>query len=116
MDVPQEKWNPTQKLLAEKTNAARIAHGLPPLELDEGLMKGADQWAFYMSERNFFEHDGGNFAENIAKGQRNIAEAIQSWLNSPGHRANMLNRRYTRLGVGIREDRNGVKYWVQRFK
>ncbi len=48
--------------------------------------------------------------ENIAKGQRSAEEVVKDWMNSPGHRANILNPKYTLIGVGYY---NG--FWVQEF-
>ena len=53
--------------------------------------------------------------ENIAYGQRTAAEVMDGWMNSQGHRANILNASYTKIGVGYYESPNGVKYWVQLF-
>ncbi len=53
--------------------------------------------------------------ENIAKGQRTPAEVMKGWMNSPGHRANILSSSYTEIGVGYVTDSNGTAYWVQHF-
>ena len=53
--------------------------------------------------------------ENIAYGQRTAQEVMDGWMNSQGHRANILNGSYTKIGVGFYEGSNGVKYWVQLF-
>jgi len=53
--------------------------------------------------------------ENIAYGQTTAAEVMNGWMNSQGHRANILNASYTKIGVGYYEGSNGVKYWVQLF-
>lgn len=53
--------------------------------------------------------------ENIAYGQRTAAEVMDGWMNSQGHKANILNASYTKIGVGLYESSNGVKYWVQLF-
>lgn len=52
--------------------------------------------------------------ENIAYGQRTPEEVMDAWMNSSGHRANILNSNYTNIGIGYYEA-NGVKYWVQLF-
>ncbi len=52
--------------------------------------------------------------ENIAYGQRTPEEVMDAWMNSSGHRANILNPDYTNIGIGYYET-NGVKYWVQLF-
>ena len=53
--------------------------------------------------------------ENIAMGQKTPSEVMNSWMNSSGHRANILNSTYTELGVGIQKDSNGTIYWTQMF-
>ena len=50
--------------------------------------------------------------ENIAQGQRTPEQVVNAWMNSPGHRANILNANYTHIGVGFVE--NGY-YWTQQF-
>ncbi len=54
-------------------------------------------------------------AENIAKGQRTAQEVMNAWMNSPGHKANILNKSFTELGVGAAKDSNGTLYWTQLF-
>ncbi|HVI40280.1 MAG TPA: CAP domain-containing protein [Anaerovoracaceae bacterium] len=51
--------------------------------------------------------------ENIAKGQRTPDEVMNGWMNSEGHRANILNSSYTDIGVGYVTDNSGAGYWVQ---
>lgn len=53
--------------------------------------------------------------ENIAYGQRTPAEVMNGWMNSQGHRANILNGSYTKIGVAYYQNSNGVTYWVQLF-
>lgn len=53
--------------------------------------------------------------ENIAWGQRSPEEVMNGWMNSPGHRANILNSRFTKIGVGYYVGSNGRKYWTQLF-
>jgi len=53
--------------------------------------------------------------ENIAYGQRTPAEVMKGWMNSPGHRANILSPSYTHIGIGLAKTRNGVNYWTQMF-
>jgi len=53
--------------------------------------------------------------ENIAYGQRTPAEVMRDWMNSPGHRNNILSRSYTEIGVGLAKNKNGVCYWTQMF-
>lgn len=53
--------------------------------------------------------------ENIASGQRSAAETMQFWMNSSGHRDNILNSAYDQIGVGVARDSNGNLYWTQMF-
>lgn len=53
--------------------------------------------------------------ENIAMGQRTPQEVMTGWMNSPGHRANILNPSYTQIGVGLAKSSNGSNYWTQMF-
>ncbi len=54
-------------------------------------------------------------AENIANGQRTATEVMKTWMNSAGHRANILNSAYNQTGVGVARDNNGNLYWTQMF-
>ncbi|MDF2506139.1 SafA/ExsA family spore coat assembly protein [Clostridium sp.] len=72
----------------------------------------------YGSPFNMMEQFGIKFSaagENIAMGQRTPAEVVNAWMNSPGHRANILNPSYTQLGVGLAKDSKGTCYWTQMF-
>ncbi len=53
--------------------------------------------------------------ENIASGQKTAADVMNSWMNSSGHRANILNSTYNKIGVGVAKDSNGSIYWTQMF-
>jgi len=53
--------------------------------------------------------------ENLAAGQKNPAEAVRDWMNSPGHRRNLLNIDFGNVGIGVTMDNNGRLYWVQMF-
>lgn len=53
--------------------------------------------------------------ENIAWGQKSPEAVMQAWMNSDGHRANILNAQFTKIGVGYYQDANGTNYWTQLF-
>lgn len=53
--------------------------------------------------------------ENIAWGQKSPEQVMNGWMNSDGHRANILNKNFRNLGVGYYQDENGTNYWVQLF-
>jgi len=72
----------------------------------------------YGSPFNMMEHFGLNFSaagENIAYGQPTPATVMNAWMNSPGHRANILNPSFTYIGVGAAKNSVGVIYWTQEF-
>lgn len=55
------------------------------------------------------------YGENVAMGQRSASEVVDAWMQSPGHRANILNPQYTELGVGFAFDASGRPYYAQVF-
>jgi uncharacterized protein YkwD len=125
--------------LLGKTNAARTDNGLPALQLDETLSLAARHHALEMATLNYFSHQSptpGNatpperiakagspyiaVGENIAKMPPmlviNLAnETVTGWMNSPGHRANMLETSFTHVGFGLAKDSQGFTYVVQNF-
>ncbi len=113
------------------TNAARTSAGRAALKCDPLLAKVARAHSQDMCDRNYFSHtdlDGGSFAtrirdaggslrtggENIAAGQRTPAAVHEAWMNSSGHRQNILNSGYGRIGIGYAAC-GGKPYWTQVF-
>jgi uncharacterized YkwD family protein len=111
------------------TNQERAKGGLKPLATDAAVMNTARAKSADMSKNNYFSHTsptlGSPFdqmkakgiqykaaAENIAMGQKTAAEVVKGWMESPGHRANIMNGNYTHIGIGY--DANG-DYWTQQF-
>lgn len=109
------------------TNQEREKQGLPALTLDAQMTVAAQAHAVDMHTRNYFGHDNpegespfdrmrnlgikfGYAAENIARGYRTPEDVVQGWMNSSGHRANILHNKMKRLGVGYHQG-----YWVQNF-
>ena len=107
--------SPTESAVIERTNAARAQRGLPPLQIDASLMNGARNHARWMAGSRSLAH-GGGVAENIAMGQVSAGEAVSSWMNSSGHRANILDGSHTRIGVAMAYSSNGTPYWCQQFR
>nr|AFD03094.1 putative hypothetical protein [uncultured bacterium 8] len=114
------------------TNAERAAAGLPPLAEDPLLTRVAQAHSADMVARAFYSHttpDGSEpwhraaaagstrrtIGENIACGQRSPAEVVQGWMDSPGHRANILKPAFTHLGVGFAGGGSAGTYWTQLF-
>lgn len=54
-------------------------------------------------------------AENIALGQKTPQEVMNAWMNSPGHRSNILGASFDQIGVGVARAKNGTYYWTQMF-
>lgn len=113
------------------TNDARRSAGLGELICDEGLTRAAYLHSNDMCTQGYFSHtsrDGRSFTdriraqgvsygyagENIAWGQASASEVHQTWMNSRGHRANILGSGYRRIGVGY-EPCGGRPYWTQDF-
>ncbi len=110
-------------------NEERAKAGLAPVNASEAITQAANVRAQEIVTN--FSHtrpDGSSFStalrqagvsymgsgENIAYGQRTPKEVMDGWMNSSGHRANILNANYKNIGIGYYEN-NGVKYWVQLF-
>jgi uncharacterized protein YkwD len=70
-----------------------------------------------MAQSGNFVHTSKPLAENIALGQRDAAEALSSWMNSSGHRANILSGSYSRIGIAAYQSGgpDGPIYWCQQF-
>ena len=98
-----------------KTNAARARSGLPPLAADGQLMSGARTHARWMAQNRNLSH-GRGVAENIGMGQTSASEAVTSWMQSSGHRANILDGGHTRIGVAMAHSPDGTAYWCQQFR
>ena len=110
-------------------NQERSKAGLKPLTMDWELQRVARVKACDMAEKGYFSHTSPTYGspfdmmkqfgisyrsagENIAEGQRNPSEVMQAWMNSQGHRENILKNDYTHLGVGYCQTGN---HWVQMF-
>lgn len=115
--------------VVELTNVERQKHGLAPLQIDEALSKVARVKSEDMAKQNYFSHNSPTYGspfdmmkqfgisyrtagENIAMGQRSPQEVVNAWMNSEGHRANILNSNFTHIGVGHASNGN---YWTQQF-
>lgn len=101
--------------VVEKTNEARSKNGSVTLIVDCRLMASARRHANRMAREMRMYHSGDKVAENVAVGASTADDAVVVWLNSPGHRANILNRGYRRIGVAGFIGPDGKAYWVQQF-
>ena len=97
------------------TNQERVRYGLPALEVDKELMATAREQAAWMTRNEAMVHTSRPLAENIAMGQPHSSDAVQAWMNSSGHRANILNPGHRRIGVAAYRTAAGVIFWCQQF-
>ena len=104
-----------ERNIVKYTNAERVRRGLKPLVIDAGLMKSARDHASWMTRRRSMTHTRANVAENIAAGQDHSREVVTAWMNSSGHRRNILNGGYRRIGAAAFRTSNGRIYWCQQF-
>lgn len=113
-------------------NQERAKVGLQPLTLSEKLTNIAYTKAKDMADKNYFSHQSPTYGspfdmlkqfgvsysyagENIAAGQKTAEEVMNSWMNSSGHKANILNKNYTQIGVGFYRGGQYGTEWVQLF-
>ncbi|GGH23849.1 CAP domain-containing protein [Paenibacillus segetis] len=113
--------------VVQLVNEERVNAGLKPLVIHTNLSTMAKDKAIDMFKSNYFSHTSPKYGspfdmmdaynityryagENIAMGQKSAEEVVKAWMNSPGHKANILNENYGLIGVGYY---NG--YWVQEF-
>ncbi|MDF2675496.1 MAG: hypothetical protein K0R09_3768 [Clostridiales bacterium] len=114
------------------TNVERSKNGLPALTQNWELSRVARYKSADMANKGYFAHQSPTYGspftmmqnfgirfsaagENIAYGQRTPQEVVTAWMNSPGHRANILSRSYSQIGVGLARNKNGTAYWTQMF-
>ncbi|MCR3744894.1 putative conserved protein YkwD, contains CAP (CSP/antigen 5/PR1) domain [Actinomadura glauciflava] len=112
------------------TNAERAKHGCPALRNDARLATAARKHSADMAANNYFDHTSRNGdspwkrmedagysspgAENIAKGYPTASAVVKGWMDSPGHRANILNCGLRAIGVGMASG-SGGPLWTQDF-
>lgn len=101
--------------IIERTNQERARYGLPPLQVDGQLINSARGHAIWMTSAHRLQHTSAAVAENIAMGQTTADQVVNDWMRSPGHRANILNRSYRRIGAAAYRATNGTVFWCQQF-
>jgi uncharacterized protein YkwD len=122
--------SPEEREVVDLTNRERAARGLPALRADPRLFAAARMYTAVMARFNRMGHSvdgsgvGGrvnsagygwsSVAENVAAGQMSPSEAVNSWMNSSGHRANLLGR-HSDIGIGVAIGPSGTRYWAQVF-
>ena len=113
-------------------NIERSKKGLQTLKADWEISRVARYKSQDMINKKYFSHTSPTYGspfkmletfgirfssagENIAYGQQTPAAVMNSWMNSSGHRANILSPSYTHIGVGLAKSSSGVYYWTQMF-
>lgn len=129
-EMPETGEKSFAQQVVELVNVERQKEGLAPLTVDGKIADAADIRAKEI--QTSFSHtrpNGTGFStalkeagaayrsagENIAWGQKTPEEVVKGWMNSPGHRANIMNKNYSRIGVSHLKNAAGTSYWVQLF-
>lgn len=131
--APPRKNNLTEveQRVFDLVNAERKKEDLSPLRPNALLMQAARDHSKNMAKQDMLKHeldDKGpadrldelgykafGIAENVAAGQRTPAEAVESWMNSEPHKANILGEKYAEAGVGLATTADGKTYWTIVF-
>ncbi len=120
-----------EEQVVDLVNLERKKNNIPPLKLNWQLQRVARIKSEEMRDKKYFSHTSPTYGspfdmlkkfnipyrsagENIAKGQKTAEAVMRSWMNSEGHRKNILNRNYTEIGVGYANGK-GIPYWTQIF-
>lgn len=137
-EVPTTVAAPSVQLVAEleavlaETNAQRVANGLAPFTLEARLTQAAQGHSEDQAAMRLLTHTGSDgstpgdritrsgyvwrtWAENAAAGYRDGTAVVIAWMNSAGHRANLMNPQLTEIGLGLAYTADGYPYWTQAF-
>ncbi len=133
--APADAFSFAQRVV-DLTNEQRIAAGLAPLQLNDALASSAGAYAQDMASRDYFSHyspegasptdrnaaagypsfDWGMYVgENLAKGYGSPEAVMQGWMDSEGHKRNVLLPNYIEIGVGVAVAPDGTMYWAEEF-
>lgn len=132
LTIPHIDVKTQESEVVRLVNAERAKRGLQTLKENWELSRVARYKSQDMINRGYFSHTSPTYGspfrmmesfglrysaagENIAKGQRTPQEVMNSWMNSPGHKNNILSATYTQIGVGLAKTKSGVSYWTQMF-
>lgn len=129
LNIPANDGYAMEQEVIQLVNQERAKNGLSPLKYDWELARVAEHKSEDMHNIGYFDHTSPTYGspfvmmtsygikyqtagENIAKGQTTAEQVMNAWMNSSGHRANILNSNFTHIGVGYVADGN---YWTQMF-
>jgi uncharacterized protein YkwD len=113
--VQQYPISPYEKEVIRLTNIERTSRGLQPLKVTEPLMRDAQKWSGVQASRGRMFHSKMGHGENVAWNYNTPESVMNAWMNSPGHRRNILNPRYRQIGVGAVTSSRGI-YATQCFE
>lgn len=128
---PTREYTQFQQEVVDLVNKERSSRGLKPVVFNSELSKVATIKSQDMIDKNYFDHNSPTYGspfemmrefgvaytsagENIAMGQKTPQQVMNSWMNSDGHRKNILSPDFTELGVGIYSNGSSL-YWTQMF-
>ena len=129
INVPTNGTQSVEKQVITLVNQERAKAGLPALKEDWELSRVAKYKSQDMHDKRYFDHNSPTYGspfdmmksfginyryagENIAMGQTSAQQVMNAWMNSSGHKANILSRNFTHIGVGYVADGH---YWTQQF-
>ncbi|MCC0698363.1 sporulation protein [Clostridioides sp. ZZV15-6383] len=127
-----ENFSAYQKEVVDLVNIERSKAGLNPLTLDSSISNVATKKSQDMIDNNYFSHNSPTYGspfdmlkkfgisyktagENIAMAQKTPKEVVNAWMNSEGHRKNIMNPNFSKIGVGVAQKSGGSIYWTQIF-
>ncbi|MFJ7509061.1 CAP domain-containing protein [Peribacillus simplex] len=130
--VNREESQSVEQQVLSLVNEERSKSGLPSLKMDTAISNVAILKSEDMRDSNYFNHTSPRYGspfdmmksfgisykyagENIAAGQPSADAVMKSWMNSPGHKANILNKNYTHIGIGHVTGGKYTHYWTQQF-
>lgn len=132
ISIPNIDVKTMENQVIKLVNQARVNAGLQPFTANWELSRVARYKSQDMANKGYFNHTSPTYGspftmmqnfgikftaagENIAMGQRTAQDVMNSWMNSPGHRSNILNPSFNQIGVGLAKNSNGTCYWTQQF-
>ena len=132
ISIPNIDVKTMENQVIKLVNQARVNAGLQPFTANWELSRVARYKSQDMANKGYFDHTSPTYGspftmmqnfgikftaagENIAMGQRTAQDVMNSWMNSPGHRSNILNPSFNQIGVGLAKNSNGMCYWTQQF-
>lgn len=132
LTIPTVTTTAQENEVIRLVNVQRSKAGLQQLKTNWQLCRVARYKSADMASKGYFDHNSPTYGtpfkmmesfglrfsaagENLAYGQRTPAEVMNGWMNSPGHRNNIMSQSYTEIGVGLAKNKSGVSYWTQMF-